>query len=269
MVERGQVVTSAAEVYDAFFLPALFQEWTSRVADVACIQPGDRVIDVACGTGVLACTVHERVGPNGSVVGLDVNENMLSVAKSKAPEVEWRQASAEKLPFDAGAFDAVVSQFGLMFFEDPLTALCEMRRVLRPGGNLSVAVWGGLKESPGYAAMTELLTRLFGNETAAALEAPFALGDKRVLRGLFADAAMYDADIITQEGRARFPSIQQWIHTEIKGWTLAEVLDDEQYQLLLLEAEQELKPFVSDEGGVSFVIPAHIIKWRKPGQFSP
>jgi SAM-dependent methyltransferase len=263
MVERGQVVTSAAVVYEEFFLPALFQQWTSQVADTARIQPGDRVLDVACGTGVLARAVHERVGPSGSVIGLDVNENMLSVAKSKAPEVEWRKANAEKLPFDADAFDAVVSQFGLMFFEDPLTALREMRRVLRPGGNLSVAVWGALKDSPGYAAMTELLRRLFGDEAAAALEAPFGLGDKSILSRLFADAGMTDADIITQEGRAHFPSLQAWTYTEIKGWTLAEVLDDEQYQLLLQEAEQELKPFVSDDGSVSFVIPAHIVKWRK------
>lgn len=263
MVERGQVVTSAAEVYEEFFLPALFQEWASRVADAARIQTGDRVLDVACGTGVLARTIQDRVGPGGSVVGVDVNESMLAVAKSKAPEIEWRKANAVKLPFGGDVFDAVVSQFGLMFFEDRLTALREMRRVLRRGGNLTVAVWGALGDSPGYAAMTELLRRLFGDEAAGALEAPFALGDRDALRRLFADAGMDDANIITEAGRARFLSLQAWVHTEIKGWTLAEVLDDEQYKLLLEEAEQELKPFVNEVGSVSFEIPAHIVTWRK------
>lgn len=264
MVERGQVVISAAVVYEEFFLPALFQEWTARVADAARIRPGNRVLDVACGTGVLARTVRERVEPKGSVVGIDVNESMLAVAKSKAPEIQWRKANAEKLPFYGDVFDAVVSQFGLMFFEDRLAALREMRRVLRPGGNLAVAVWGPLTDSPGYAAMTELLRRLFGNEAAAALEAPFALGDKSLLRGLFADASMAAAEITTLKGRARFSSLQAWTYTEIKGWVLAEVLDDDQYQLLLREAGQELKPLVGADGSISFVIPAHLVVWRKP-----
>ena len=263
MVERGQVARSAAEVYEEFFLPALFQEWASRVADAARIQIGDCVLDVACGTGVLARTIHDRVGPDGSVVGIDVNESMLAVAKSKAPEIEWRKANAEKLPFESNLFDAVVSQFGLMFFADQLAALREMRRVLRPGGNLTVAVWGALQDSPGYAAMTELIRRLFGGEAAGALEAPFALGNRDALRRLFADAGMDDANIITEEGRARFPSLQAWVYTEIKGWTLAEVLDHEQYHLLLEEAEQELKPFVNDDGSVSSEIRAHLVTWRK------
>jgi ubiquinone/menaquinone biosynthesis C-methylase UbiE len=262
-LERGQVISSAAEVYEEFFLPALFQEWTERVADAADIQPGDRVLDVACGTGVLASTVLERVGAAGSVVGVDINDGMLSVAKRKDPDIEWRQANAEKLPFDNNVFDAVVSQFGLMYFENKCTALREMARVLQLGGILSVAVWAALEDTPGYAAMTDLLRRLFGDKIAVALEAPFALGDKKVLSSLFAEAGMADAKITTEEGAARFPSIQAWVHTEIKGWTLADAIDDAQYQLLLDEAEQALKSFVNDAGNVSFRTSAHIVTWRK------
>src|SRR5262245_51602811 len=181
MAETGQVITSAAEIYDQFFVPALFQEWTSRVADAAGIRKGNRVLDVACGTGVLTRTVLERVGPAGSVVGLDVNDNMLSVAKAKASAIEWQKGNAERLPFESDSFDAIVSQFALMFFQDPKAALLEMSRVLRPGGSVAVAVWSTLSDSPGYAAMTELLRRLFGNETAAALEAPFVMGDRDTL----------------------------------------------------------------------------------------
>jgi ubiquinone/menaquinone biosynthesis C-methylase UbiE len=116
--ETGQVARSAAEVYEEFFLPALIQQWASRVAGAAGIQTGERALDVACGTGVLARTVAERVGPNGAVVGVDINEGMLAVARKKAPEIEWKQGRAETLPLDSDSFDAVVSQFGLMFFED-------------------------------------------------------------------------------------------------------------------------------------------------------
>src|SRR5215207_8528279 len=173
----GQVTRSAADVYEEFFVPALFQDWTARVADAARLAPGQRVLDVASGTGALTCEAAQRVGLGGSVTGLDRNEGMLAVARRKAPNIEWRQGLAESLPFANATFDAVISQFGLMFFEDRIAALREMWRVLRPGGRLAVAVWDALDHSPGYAAMTVLLQRLFGSRIADELHAPFVLGD--------------------------------------------------------------------------------------------
>src|SRR5262245_46482610 len=116
--ERGQVSHSAAEMFEEFFVPALSQAWARRVADAARIQSGQRVLDVACGTGALTREVAARVGSDGSVVGLDPNEGMLAVARRKAPALEWRQGPAEALPFASATFDTVVSQFGLMFFEN-------------------------------------------------------------------------------------------------------------------------------------------------------
>jgi ubiquinone/menaquinone biosynthesis C-methylase UbiE len=136
MSDNGQVNASAAEIYEDFFIPALFEEWAPRVADAARIQRGQRVIDVGCGTGVLARLAARRVGRSGSVVGLDVNEGILAVARRKAAAIEWHHGPAEALPFDDGVESAVVSQFGLMFFQDRRAALQEMARVLRPGGHL-------------------------------------------------------------------------------------------------------------------------------------
>src|SRR5262245_46222255 len=151
--DKGQVIASAAEVYEEFFVPALFAQWPPRVAGAARIRPGQRVLDVACGTGILARSAVALVGPNGSVTGLDINEGMLAVAERKAHGIEWRRGAAEALPFDSESFDAVVSQFGLMFFEDRRSAIKEIVRVLRPGGRLAVAVWDSYKNSPGYAAL--------------------------------------------------------------------------------------------------------------------
>jgi SAM-dependent methyltransferase len=257
--DKGQVSQSAAEVYEEFFIPALFQQWAKQVANAAHLQPGQRVLDVACGTGILARTVAEYVGKSGSVVGLDVNEGMLAIAAQKAPHIEWRQGKAETLPFDDNSFDAVVSQFGLMFFEDRQEALNEMKRVLRPGGHLAVAVWDTLDNSPGYAAMVELLRQLFGEQAANALRSPFILGDVNQLRSLFHDAGIPNAEITTRHGSAHFPSIESWVYTDIKGWTLADMIDDAQYRLLLNEAQKALSPFVTDDGSVIFNAPAHII----------
>lgn len=256
--ERGQVTASAAEIYDSFFVPALFQEWAGRVADAARLGPGDRVLDVACGTGVVTLEAARRVAPTGAVIGLDVNEGMLGVARRKAPQLEWRHGRAEALPFETGTFDAVTSQFALMFFEDRPKALGEMRRVLKPGGRLAVAVWDAAERTPGYAAVIALLERLFGRQVADALRAPFVLGDPAALRGLFASAGLRDVEIRTLEGTARFPSIQAWMYTDIRGWTLADTLDDAQFARLLEEAEKALRPFVRGDGSVAFAAPAHI-----------
>lgn len=258
-VNRGQVVRSAAEVYDAFFLPALFSEWAARVVEAAQIEAGQSVLDVACGTGVLTLAAAESVGPDGSVVGLDINEGMLAVARKKAPGIKWRQGQAESLPFLDDSFDAVISQFGLMFFDDRRAALGEMVRVLRPNGRLAVAVWDLLENTPGYAAVTRLLQRLFGDQIADALRAPYGLGDTQVLQAIFTGIGLAEVRISTLEGRARFPSLESWMYTDVKGWTLANVLDDAQFDLLSREAERELQPFVSEDGSVSFRAPAHII----------
>lgn len=260
----GQVTRTAAEVYEEFFVPALFLEWAARVADAAQLSPGQKVLDVACGTGVLAREVAKRIQPGGAVTGLDRNEGMLTVARRKTPDIDWRLGMAESLPFADGAIDAVVSQFGLMFFEDRIAALREMWRVLRPGGRLAVAVWDALDRTPGYAAMAALLQRLFGDRVADALRAPFALGEPETLRSLFTEAGITKIDIRTSDGTGRFPSIESWVHTDVKGWTLADLIDDAQYDELRRAAEKELTPFVQSDGTVAFRSPAHIVQAVKP-----
>lgn len=262
--ERGQVTRTAAEVYEEFFLPALFQQWATRVADTAGILPGQRVLDVACGTGVLAREILKRVGPTGRVAGLDINEGMLAVAKRQEPQIEWKHGRAEAIPYNDQSFDTVVSQFGLMFFENRRAALHEMMRVVCPGGQLVIAVWDALKNSPGYAVMTELLERLFGAAAANALRAPFALGNLDDLRALFTDAGITEFEISTVDGNARYPSVEEMIYTEIKGWTLADVLDEVQTAQLLQAAKGALAPYTAPDGKVTFSAPAHIIRAARP-----
>ena len=153
----GQVTHSAAEVYDEFFVPALFQQWVGHVADAAAIEPGHRVMDVACGTGVLAREAAKRVSSGGAVTGVDRNDGMIATAAKRAPEIEWRIAQAESLPFEDNSFDTVVSQFGLMFFEDRAQGIAEMWRTVKPGGRLAVAVWDKLENVRGYAVIEKLL----------------------------------------------------------------------------------------------------------------
>ncbi len=121
MSQSCQPERDPAEVYDELFVPALFAQWGPRVAEAAAIELAQRVLDVGCGTGVLACAAAQLVGPQGRVVGLDPNEQMLAVARRKPARVTWQlvplAGSSSALPFNDASFDAVVSQFALMFFE--------------------------------------------------------------------------------------------------------------------------------------------------------
>lgn len=258
----GQIATDAAVVYEEFFVPALFSEWAPRVADALEPVTDGRVLDVACGTGVLARELARRWGP-ARVCGVDCNEGMLAVGRRLAPKVDWRLARAEALPFETGQCAAVGSQFGLMFFADRARALSEMWRVLAPEGKLAVAVWGRLEDTPGYLAMVDLLGALFGDRIADELRAPFCLGDSSALRDLFDEAAIPDARVDTIQGMARFPSIEDWVHTDVRGWTLAGLLDDEQYALLQRRAPDALRSHVVGDGRVQFTSPAHIVSATK------
>jgi ubiquinone/menaquinone biosynthesis C-methylase UbiE len=255
--DHGQVGASAAEVYEEFFVPALFGQWPPALLDAAGVQPGDRVLDVGCGTGVAARAAVGRVGHAGSVVGVDPNPGMLAVARRSTDAVTWRDGAAERLPLADGSVDRVLCQFALMFFADRPAAVAEMARVLAPGGRAAVATWSAVGESPGYAAMVDLLDRLFGREAADALRAPFCLGEPAAVRALL-EPVFADVTVARHEGTARFASVEAWVHTDIRGWTLADMIDDEQHAELLAAAQVELARFTDGEGRVAFAAPALI-----------
>lgn len=255
----GQVNADAARIYDAFFVPALFAEWAQPVCDAAEIRPGDRVIDIACGTGVAAREAAKRSGGRGNVTGIDRNSGMLAVAQEQAPHIDWHEGRAEALPFKDCSFDVALCQFGLMFFEDQVLALREMRRVIGPGGRAVVAVWDRAENSPGYAAMIDLIDRMFGHVAADALRAPFALGDLGALSSLLHMAGWGDATINTRIGAARFDSITEWVRMDVRGWTLADMIDDDQYDALVRAAKEELVRFAGSDSTVTFAAPGHII----------
>jgi SAM-dependent methyltransferase len=258
--ETGQVSEDAAKIYEEFYLPALFEEWSPLVVEAAQIQKGHRVIDVACGTGALTITVSNKVGSDGSVVGIDINEGMLNIARAKAPQIDWRNSPAESLPFEDTSFNCAVSQFGLMYFENREYALREMMRVLRPGGSLAVVVWDKLKNNPGLAAEDQLWQQIFGED--AADEVPYSLGDKGFLQNLFENSGIPDIEIKTHAGTARFSSIDNWIYTGAKGWT-EDAISDDQLELLLQKAQKELVTYETPKGSVAFPTSAHIVTARK------
>jgi ubiquinone/menaquinone biosynthesis C-methylase UbiE len=261
--EAWQVSTDAAEVYESCFVPAIFGAWAGPVADAAAIGRGDKVLDVGCGTGVLAREALRRVGQEGQVVGLDLNEGMLAVAARTEPNIEWRRGDAASLPFADASFDVVVSQFALMYFPDRVAALREMWRALAPGGRLAVASWAPIEHARGYQILVDIAARQCGRAAADVLAAPFVLGDQAELAKLYAGSGISGARVTLHEGSIRFPSVKEFIRIEVKGSPLADMLSDDAMQALAAESEDALAEFVVPSGEIVMPMDAHIVTASK------
>jgi SAM-dependent methyltransferase/adenylate kinase family enzyme len=259
---------AGARAYESLFVPSLIGPYAPIVADAAGIRAGDRVLDVACGTGVVTREALRRVGPGGRVTGIDASAGMLAVAREQGGEIAWQEGRAESLPFPDASFDAVVSQFGLMFFGDRAGAVAGMRRVLRPGGRLAVAVWSSIEAIPAFAAELALFERQAGSAAADALRAPFVLGDAAALDALFATAGLASPAIETHTTTARFSSVRTLIEADLRGWLpiMGVHLDDAAIERTLEAADEALAPHVSREpdGAVAFPTSAHVVRWVRP-----
>jgi ubiquinone/menaquinone biosynthesis C-methylase UbiE len=254
-----------AQRYETDLVPTLFAPWAPQVADAAQIRAGDRVLDVGCGTGVLARLALARAGTQGAVTGVDVNEGMLAVAQRAEPSIEWAKGDAMALPFAGASFDAVVSQFALMFISDPTTAVSEMRRVLAPGGRLALAVWGPFEMATGYAALAEPLKRYGGQSAVDVLTAPHVLGDVEKLRFIFTSAGFEQPAVTMCMGGYTQPSIAKLLEFEVKNTPLKERFTDESYAEFAAEAETALQPFLLPNGEVSIPLAAAIVTAQNAG----
>lgn len=264
MSDQLDAAVEAAWAYEGLHVNALFRQWAQPVLDAAGVTSGSRVLDVACGTGVVAREALARVGPSGSVVGLDIGPGMLAVAETIEPAVTWTVGDAGRLPFDDGEFDAVVSQFGLMFFPDQVQSIREMLRCAKPGARVTVAVWESLDRSEAYPISVDLLNRRAGPAAADALKAPFVLGETDQLQSLFEEAGASRVSIDTQHGTARFPSVRSMVEADLRGWlpVMGVALDDDLIELVLAEAEEALSKYVTADGQMVFDTPAHIVTAR-------
>lgn len=176
--EAFQLDLAAAEAYEKRFVPAMFAEWAEVLVAEAGVAPGQRILDVACGTGIAARRAAEIAGAS-SVTGVDINEAILTIAARVHPGITWLRGDAAALPFPDAEFDSVLCQMALMFFSDPLAAVREMRRVTSDGGTIAVAVPAQLEDQPAYGPFLDLAGRHAGAEAMSLLDAYWACGGCR------------------------------------------------------------------------------------------
>jgi ubiquinone/menaquinone biosynthesis C-methylase UbiE len=258
--EQWQVSGSEAELYELYKVPRIFRASAELLLERVPPKPGQRVLDVACGTGIVARMVATRAGAAARVVGLDLNESMLAVASANAPSdavpIEWRQGNAQALPFENDAFDQVYCQQGLQFFPDKTAALREMRRVLAPGGTVILSVWA--LNNPYNTALAEGLEK-YADATAASLSLkPFTLSDPHALRALVSNARFGAIDIEKGTITRHVQPTQEWLLQDTSGLPYSSTISDMDSSVraaMIREIAAKLKPYWT---GDCFAVPAEM-----------
>jgi SAM-dependent methyltransferase len=241
---------SPPENYERFFVPSIGEPLAIDLVNLAALRPGERVLDVACGTGVVARLASEQVGDTGTVAGLDLNPGMLAVARTATPpgmRIEWHEASAEAMPMPDASFDVVLCQMGLQFVPDKSAALQEIRRVLAPGGRLLFNVPG--PTPPLFKVMGEALARQMGAEAAGFVDHVFSLHDAAEIQELVAGAGFHDVSVAADTKLLRLPPpeefLWQYVHSTPLAGAVAHVEDDRR-RLLERDVVAGWREFVND-----------------------
>ncbi|KHL17095.1 UNVERIFIED_CONTAM: hypothetical protein LK11_14070 [Mumia flava] len=244
--EQFMIDAEQAEAYEERFVPALFRQWVEPVLEAAEVGPGDQVLDVACGTGVVARAAVTLAAPGGSVTGVDLNPAMLAVAHRVEPRVSWEQGDVAALPFPAGGFDVLTCQAAIFFFPDPAGALAEMRRVTRPGGRVVVHAFSSLHAQPAYGPWVEMVTHHAGPEATELLGTYWSQGDPSALADCCADVGLRVLAVRRHTRPAFFPSVEAMVRTEVNATPLRDRLDVPTLDRMLVESHELLETFVED-----------------------
>lgn len=264
-----QLDGSSPDAYERYLVPRLFRPWADRLIEVVGLAPGERVLDVGCGTGIVARRAAAHVGEAGAVVGLDLNETMLATARRVSadlhPPIEWRSGDMTDLPFADGSFDVVLCQQALQFVPDREAALLEMHRVLMTQGRVGLSVLCPVEHNPIYVPMVEALDRHVGAEAGAMMRSPFSDWTAADLRELLTGAGFRDVNIRLDVSTVRYPSTEDFVRYEAASSPLARpigAMSDDSRAALLTELDTVLRPYIDDDGILSPML-MHIVTARR------
>lgn len=255
--ESYQLALAGAQFYEKHFIPSIFAPWANIMVDQLELQSDDRLLDVACGTGIVARTAYAKGDKSLAITGYDLNDGMLQVAKANTEDIHWMQGKAEELPFSNNSFTKSVCQFGIMFFQDPEKALREMERVSTK--KVLISIWNEIEANEGYAELLELVEQVGGTASSDVLRSPFSMGNKKGILNLLSNCGLKNYEINTKQKAVLFPSVENWIDCDVKASPIINHITNRQYETLKKEAKTQLKKYIQSNGKVQFKMSAHII----------
>src|SRR6516164_6330636 len=266
--EAWQVGGSAAELYQRYLVPAVASLWAADLIDRAAPRPGERVLDIACGTGVVSRLAAKRMG-SGRVVGLDINAGMLAVARSlNSPSIEWYEGSALAMPFPDASFDLCLCQFGLQFFPDRPAAMREMFRVLQLGGRVALSVFSAIERTPVTNALAHALDRRLRPGASSIKRSEHSLADPNELRQLAVGQGFRDVSVNTVTQTLRFASPREYVCMQMTATPMAGLVADMEsgpLDVLMDAIAGDLHAALCRDGEEGVVSPqeAHVLLARK------
>jgi SAM-dependent methyltransferase len=262
--------TDAMGFYDEIMVPRMFDPWAALLLDQMDLHSGQTVLDVACGPGTVTRRAALLVGPSGHVTGCDLSPAMLEIARSKVSDedsapIEYLQCSADSLRVHDDALDVVTCQQGLQFFPDRPAALAEMRRALRPGGRLGVAIWCAIEDCPPFAALRDALALVLGAETADAYESgPWGFGSSDSLAQLVTDSGFTNVNVRRFELPLVFEGGPDQLLQTLRAASVATIvaqLSESDQSALVAAVEEATRPITVD-GIVRSHAASHILTAR-------
>jgi ubiquinone/menaquinone biosynthesis C-methylase UbiE len=218
--EQWQLEGSSAELFQRYIVPLITSLWAADLVDRSAPRSGERVLDIACGTGIVARLAAERMS-TGRVVGLDLNPGMLAVARTTpqdgGPKIDWYEANVLSMPFLDGSFDVVLCQLGLQFFPDRPRALEEIFRVLVRGGRLALSVFTSIERTPVHLALADALDRHLAPGASSIKRSEHSLSDGRVLQDLVSAAGFNRVTVTPVTQMIRFPSPRDYVRLQLSA----------------------------------------------------
>ena len=270
MAKNGQwqLSAEAAELYERYVARYILGPWAPLLVDVAHVGVGERVLDVACGTGVVARAAAERVGSAGRVIGVDLNSGMIAIARSLptpiGASIEWVERSALDLRLQDATMDVVLCQQGLQFFPDKALAMREMRRVLARGGRLALSVWNGVGLY--NSAVGEALIRFVSDAAALQFCASRQVPTKEELRRLATEAGFSAVDVRVSRINVHLPRLHKFTLDHLSATPLAPLIaatEPAAREKIGASVMKELQHYADGEG-VTYPEETHVLTARVP-----
>jgi len=248
----GTVDTTAAEAFEKYLVPTIFGPWSRSLVDLADPKPGQRLLDVGCGTGAAARYAADLIPEQRAVAAIDLNAGMVAHGRVLDPKgaVDWRVGDIMVLPFDDGMFQHIIGNQVLQFLPDRKGALAEIQRIMTADGRAIFGVYCGFDLCPAHGAVAQALEK--HDVDPAGIQTPYAYGDPMVLGDLMADSGFRDISVIRRTQEARFASPKSFVEALAAGGPSArhalEQLDDDGLSLVITEVTEALHHYVDDDG---------------------
>lgn len=257
-----EITDDLVRTHEQYLVPAIYTQWASRVAEIAEIEFGQEILDVACGTGTLARAAHLETGLKGKVVGLDLSEKMLAAASRHSQAIEWKLGDAASMPFEKNRFDRVMSQFSLMFITNRVATIKEMLRVCKPDGLVILAIWGPLPHGSAYEELIKLIGQFSGYHAAKKLALPWDLGKPGVMDAMLLASGVNEYECFERDGFARYPSVSAFLESHLRLAGEFDGLDEQAFQEILNTANLKLHSHLSTEHQLITKLNARVFKVR-------